>query len=126
MGNQTTRRQQKKILVIDDDEGILEVVKLILIKKGYGVCTLPTGLNIQHVVASFLPDLILLDILIPGESAEEICKELKKNFSVPIILFTANPEKIMIFEECNADDLIVKPFEITELVKTIESHLKRN
>jgi two-component system response regulator VicR len=118
-------KPQKRILIIDDDQKVLEKVRNLLTSEGYGVCTLSTGDNILEVVNSFEPDLILLNVLLPEKPAEEICKELKKTFDLPIILLTAHPPE-MLKLSCDADHIIEKPFENSDLLQVVESHLREN
>jgi DNA-binding response OmpR family regulator len=113
----------KKILVVDDDEDILFVVKIILEKHGFEVRTHATGLGVHDVVIHYLPNLILLDIRLPGRLGTEICKELKKVCSIPIILFSAHIREAEAIEECGADCFIQKPFDIDNLVTTINTCL---
>lgn len=123
MGKLIIGRSSKKILIIDDDTDILDVVGMILMNKGFDVYRCQVGLNVSDLVASYVPDLILLDVLLPGISGIEICKDLKKHINTPIILFTALPKEKVLLESCHADDLISKPFNINELLSTIEHHL---
>lgn len=113
----------KKILVVDDDEDILEVVKWILTSHGFDVHTHPTGLNVPEVVMKYVPDIILLDIRLPGKSGTEVCKELKQTYPTPIILFSAHIKEAQALAICHADAFIQKPFEMKQLVNTINLHL---
>ncbi|MEO6330552.1 MAG: response regulator [Ginsengibacter sp.] len=114
----------KKILIVDDDEDILEVVKYLLQSHGFNVSTYATGFNVDEVVKNYNPDLILLDINLPGKSGTQICKELRhKKLTTPIILFSAHADRSKVIAESNADDFIEKPFEIDHLINTISSHL---
>ena len=115
----------KKILVVDDDEDILEVVKISLKYYGFDIRTHPTGLNVPDVVKQYQPDLILLNIFLPGKPGTEICKELKlSNSNMPIILFSAHSGKGNAFSVFNANGFIQKPFDIPQFVDTIKSYLK--
>jgi len=114
----------KKILVVDDDLDILEVVKIALEFYGFEVKTHSTGLNVPDAVQEHQPDLILLNIFLPGKPGTEICKELKwLNSETPVILFSAHAEKGKAFAAFNADGFIQKPFDIPEFVNTIRSYL---
>ena len=115
-------KQQKRILTIDDDQKVLEKIKTLLVHAGYAVCTLSSGDNIFEVVKSFAPDLILLDALVPANLVEETCKELKKTFDLPIVLLTAHSPKILKLE-CDADYIVEKSFENSELLKVVELQL---
>ncbi len=113
----------KKILVVDDDPDILEIVKYILTLRGFDVQTHSTGLDLSEVVMSYDPNLILLDILLPGKLGTQACKELKLVHTIPIILFSAHSDERKSFEKWNADAFIQKPFDIDQLVDTINLHL---
>ncbi len=113
----------KKVLIVDDDRDILTVVKYLLKSHGFKVHTHSTGLNVPEVVDNFNPDLILLDIMLPGKTGIEICKELKLTSAVPIVLFSAHADKIASLAECKADAFVEKPFEITQLLDVINLHL---
>jgi DNA-binding response OmpR family regulator len=114
----------KKILVIDDDEAILRVVKLILTSHGFDVQTHSTGLDVPDIVMHYHPNLILLDIRLPGKLDTEVCKELKQiHTNLPIILFSAHAEQGKAFALCDADAFIEKPFDIQNLIDTINLHV---
>ena len=114
----------KKILVVDDDEDILIMVQHILASHGFDVQTHSTGLNVHDIVMHYRPNLILLDVRLPGKFGTEVCKELKEIHSnLPILLFSAHADQGKAFALCNADGFIKKPFDINSLIDTISSHL---
>jgi DNA-binding response OmpR family regulator len=114
----------KKILVVDDDEHILHLVKHILNSHGFNVQTHSTGLNVPDIVMHYHPNLILLDIRLPGKLGTEVCKELKQiHHNLPIILFSAHADQGKAFAICDADGFIEKPFDIKNLIDTINLHL---
>jgi DNA-binding response OmpR family regulator len=114
----------KKILIVDDDEGILEIVSHILTSYGFDVKTHSTGFNVPDVVLYYHPNLILLDIRLPGKLGTEICKELKQiDSKLPIVLFSAHAEKGKALGICGADDFLEKPFDIGDLIDTINLHV---
>ena len=113
----------KKVLVVDDDEDILEVVELILTRNGFEVQTHPTSQNVPEIVNNYHPNLILLDVLLPGKSGTEICRDLKLSHTdLPIILFSAHAIQEKEVNRCNADGFIKKPFDMKNLIGTIKSH----
>jgi DNA-binding response OmpR family regulator len=112
----------KKVLLVEDDISTSEVVKYILTTYGFTVYTHSTGLKVDEVVKSYQPNLILLDIRLPGKSGVEICKELKQTSDIPIILFSAEPDQKKLVNECNADAFLGKPFDINELIVSISLH----
>ena len=117
--------RKKTILVADDDPDILDAVTLILEDAGYEVQTTSDGATLRDV-HSTAPDLLLLDIWLSGWDGKEVCAVLKseeRTRDLPIVLFSANKETERIAHEVGADDFITKPFELDELVQTIERHL---
>ena len=113
---------KEKILVVDDDSSIVELIQLILERKGFDVRTNETGANLSEIINEFLPDLILLDIRLPNNRlGTEICKELKQKYSIPIILFSA--ERQVLYKDCNADDFIAKPFDVNDLLAKVNNQL---
>lgn len=111
----------KKILLVDDDPDISAVVKLILKAHNYNVQTHSDGYNVPDIVDDFTPDLILLDVSLPGKYGTEICKELKEVNTTPIILFSAHASYSSASKPSCADAFIAKPFEITHLINTVNS-----
>ncbi|MEP6594987.1 MAG: response regulator [Ginsengibacter sp.] len=111
----------KKILVVDHDFDILDVVELILSDNGFHVRTNSNGYNLPDIVKEYTPDLILLDVRLPGKQGTELCKELKRIYSIPIILFSA--EHKISFKECDADAFVQKPFEVKHLLDMVNLHL---
>ncbi len=114
----------KKILVVDDDVDILYIVQHILISHGFDVQTHSTGLNVPDIVMHYHPNLILLDIRLPGKLGTEVCKELKQIHSnLPIVFFSAHADQSKSFALCDADGFIQKPFDIKNLIDTINLHV---
>ena len=117
----------RRILVADDDAAIVDAVQMILEDSGYAVSTATDG-GVVPKVASEQPDLLLLDIWMSGASGQSICQELKTNEStrhIPIIMFSANRDLGAIAQEAGADDVLGKPFELTQLLDLVEKHLPR-
>lgn len=115
----------KKILVCDDDQGILEVIKIVLEKEGFEVKLLANGRGIQKIIKDYKPDLILLDIWMPGVDGEEITKILKKTeetSKIPIVVISALNTTEKIAQESGADDFLEKPFDISDLVKIVKKY----
>ena len=116
----------KKILVVDDDVDILFVIEHLLRLKGFDVRTHTTGLGIPNIVIQYAPDLILLDVMLPGKKGTQVCKELKIiHPNIPIILFSANAEKGKTFEIYKADDFVSKPFDVENLINSIKFHVNK-
>ena len=113
----------KKVLVVDDDEDILYVVKFILTSYGFDVQTHSSGLKVPEIVMSYTPDIILLDIRLPGKLGTQVCNELKQIYTTPIILFSAHTKQDHALSICHADAFIQKPFDMEQLVNTINLYL---
>ncbi|WP_317366723.1 response regulator transcription factor [uncultured Tyzzerella sp.] len=116
-----------KILVVDDDEHIAELISLYLNKEGYETKEVYSGRKAIEEFSNFSPHLVLLDIMLPEIDGYQICREIRKISSVPIIMLTAKGE---IFDkvlglELGADDYIVKPFDSKELVARVKAVLRR-
>ncbi len=117
-----------KILVVDDDVNIAEVVCLYLEKEGYDTRRVTNGLDVVSSFEDYKPDLVVLDVMLPGMDGYEICKELRRiGKEVPIIMLTAKSDVIdkVLGLELGADDYIVKPFDPKELVARIRVVLRR-
>lgn len=121
-------RENMKIMVVEDDIDLSELIKMYLIPEGWEIETFHTG---KKAIESFYKhhyDLILLDLLLPDINGFEICKQIRKKSTIPIIMLTALEDSIHKVQGLNmgADDYIIKPFEPTELVARIKSNLRRS
>ncbi len=121
-------KNKSHILVVDDDDRIRELVKQYLIEKGFIVSTANNSAEAKIKIGYFKFDLIVLDVMMPGQSGFELTKEIKKNSSQPIILLTAKGEvENRVFGlELGADDYLPKPFEPKELLLRIENIITKN
>lgn len=117
----------EKILIVDDDENICELLRLYLEKEGYTTTVVTDGLNAISAFDAENPDLVLLDIMLPGLDGWQICREIRKTSAVPIIMLTAKSETFdkVLGLELGADDYITKPFEPKEVVARIKAVLRR-
>lgn len=118
------------ILVIEDEEDILELIQFNLSREGYKVTTALDGTKGLVVAQTKIPDLILLDLMLPGLDGLEICRQLKKNDKtarIPVIMVTAKGEEsdIVAGLELGADDYMPKPFSIKVLVSRVRALLRR-
>jgi DNA-binding response OmpR family regulator len=109
---------KQKILIVDDDSNISELISLYLTKECFETCIVEDGEAALTEFKNFKPDLILLDLMLPGIDGYEVCREIRKISSTPIIMLSAKGE---IFDkvlglELGADDYIIKPFDSKELV----------
>lgn len=118
----------KKVLVVDDEIKILEVVKSFLESKGFTVFSAENGRQALATFESESLSLILLDLMLPDRSGEEICIEIRKKSRVPIIMLTAKIEESDLLKGLNigADDYMTKPFSLKELYARIEAVLRRS
>src|ERR1700694_5709237 len=116
-----------KILVVDDEATILQTLRFNLERNGYAVCTAGDGRQALSVVETEKPDLILLDIMLPVLDGIEVCREIRRRSSVPVLMLTAKDQEIdkVLGLEIGADDYITKPFSIYEVIARIRAHLRR-
>lgn len=121
---------KKKILVVDDEEHIIELIKFNLEKEGCIVITANSGDEALKLAKEKVPDLILLDLMLPGIDGLEVCKQIRQDkniFHMPIIMITAKSEEIdkIAGLELGADDYITKPFFVREMVARVKAILRR-
>ena len=119
--------EKQKILVVDDDKHIAELISLYMMKEGYETQEIYDGKEAAAAVEDFQPDLILLDLMLPGMDGYQVCTEVRKTSRVPIIMLTAKGETFdkVLGLELGADDYIIKPFETKELVARVKAVLRR-
>jgi two-component system, OmpR family, alkaline phosphatase synthesis response regulator PhoP len=116
-----------EILVIDDEANILELIKLYLEGEGFRVQTAGSGEEALGKMGSIHPDLIILDIMMPGINGFEVCQHIRKSSNVPIIMLTARKEDTdkIVGLEIGADDYLTKPFNPRELVARVKAVIRR-
>lgn len=122
---------QKKILIVEDEESLLKLESILLTTKGYLVQGATTGLAALEAVAEEPPDLILLDIMLPGMDGFDVCERIKgdpKTAHIPIILLTARktPEDVARGKAVGADHYITKPFKSAMVMDMIEKLITQN
>ncbi|HHP9033109.1 TPA: response regulator YycF [Listeria monocytogenes] len=119
---------EKKILVVDDEKPIADIVKFNLNKEGFDVYCAYDGDEALELVEEVQPDLILLDIMLPGRDGIEVCREVRKKYDMPIIMVTAKDSEIdkIIGLELGADDYVTKPFSNRELIARVKANLRRH
>ncbi len=117
-----------KVLVVDDDYNICELLRLYLEKEGYEVQTVHHGIKAIEAFKDFAPNIVILDIMLPGADGWQVCREIRKMSTIPIIMLTAKGETFdkVLGLELGADDYIVKPFEPKELIARIKAVLRRS
>ena len=115
-----------KILVVDDDDALREMVGLVLNAAGYHTVFAADGLSAVEVFKSEEPDLVLLDIMLPGQSGIEVCKQIRSLSGTPIVMLTAKGETEDVVHglEAGADDYVVKPHNGAELLARIKARLR--
>ncbi len=118
---------QKLILVVEDEKPIVDILKFNLVKNGYKVIEAYDGDEGLKLAMSKEPDLILLDVMLPGLDGFGVCRRVREKSNVPIIMLTAREEEVdkVLGLELGADDYITKPFSIRELLARVKANLRR-
>lgn len=116
-----------KVLVVEDDRTLLETLEYNLAHQGYQVFTAENGRYALEITRSKLPDLIILDVMLPGIDGFEVCRILRKELSMPIIMLTARSDEVdkIVGLEMGADDYLTKPFSMRELLARVKAMLRR-
>lgn len=118
----------EKIMIVDDDENICELLRLYLTKEGFSTVIFNDGQTAVDAVESEKPSLMLLDIMLPKLDGWQVCRKIRQNSDVPIIMISAKGETFdkILGLELGADDYVVKPFEAKEVVARIKAVLRRS
>lgn len=118
---------KQKVLIVDDDSNIAELISLYFTKECYETMIVNDGESVMPAMESFAPNLILLDIMLPGMDGYQVCRELRAKYSVPVIMLSAKGEVFdkVLGLELGADDYIEKPFDSKELVARAKAVLRR-
>ena len=118
----------KRALIVEDDANIAELLRLYLGRDGFEVMIVGDGAKASNSFDLFAPDLVLLDIMLPGKDGWQICREIRKKSAVPIIMLTAKGETADKVSglEMGADDYVTKPFEVKELLARIHAVMRRS
>jgi len=116
-----------KILVVDDEPSIVDVLMYNLTKAGHQPIVARDGEQALHLARAERPDLVILDLMLPGIDGLEVCRALRKDGDLPIIMLTAKDEEVdrVVGLEMGADDYIVKPFSTRELMARVKAVLRR-
>ena len=120
---------KKKILVVEDEESLLKLESILLTSKGYDVKGVPSGIEALEILPELMPDLILLDIMLPNMDGFEVCRRVKGDPAtkhIPVIMLPAKKsrEDMAKGQEVGADWYITKPFKSANVVETIQRFLK--
>jgi DNA-binding response OmpR family regulator len=116
-----------RVLVVDDEAMVTEVIERYLIRDGFDVSTTGDGDDAVSLTQTWAPDLIVLDLMLPGIDGFEVCRAIRRDSKVPIIMLTARGEETdrIVGLEIGADDYMVKPFSPRELVARVKAVLRR-
>lgn len=118
---------KQRILIVDDDTNIAELISLYLIKECFDTRMVHDGEDALTAFSEFQPDLILLDLMLPGIDGYQVCREIRKSSNIPIIMLSAKGEVFdkVLGLELGADDYMIKPFDSKELVARVKAVLRR-
>ncbi len=119
----------EKVLIVDDEESILKLIQFNLEKSGFDIITAEDGLTALEIVKKDKPDVIILDIMLPGMDGIEVCRNLRKeDLNIPILMLTAKGDEIdkILGLEIGADDYMTKPFSVRELTARVKALLRRS
>lgn len=118
---------KQKILIVDDDANIAELISLYLLKECYDTKIVEDGESALHEFKTYQPNLILLDLMLPGIDGYQVCREIRTQSNVPIIMLSAKGEVFdkVLGLELGADDYIIKPFDSKEMVARVKAVLRR-
>ena len=119
---------KQKILIVDDDENIAELISLYLEKECYETRIENDGVAAVNAALSWKPDLMVLDLMLPGKDGYQVCREVRQSSHLPIIMLSAKTEVFdkVLGLELGADDYMVKPFDSKELVARVKALLRRS
>lgn len=118
---------EQKILVVEDDNTLQEMLEYNLSRQGYDVITADNGRSAIELARNQNPNLIILDVMLPGIDGFDVCRILRKELSVPILMLTAKAEEVdkIVGLEMGADDYLTKPFSMRELLARVKALLRR-
>jgi len=121
-------KSQKTVLVVDDEKPIVDILVYNLKKEGYNTLEANDGEEAVRLVIEKKPDLVLLDIMLPKMDGLTVCKRIRHNYNIPIIMLSAKDEEIdkILGLELGADDYITKPFSVREVVARVKANLRKS
>ncbi|MCS7459526.1 response regulator transcription factor [Paenibacillus doosanensis] len=117
----------EKILIVDDEPEIIELIRLYLAKEGYEIISTDNGPSALDYMERYKPDMVILDILLPGMDGIEICRQIRRNYHIPILFISCKSEDmdIILGLSIGGDDYVTKPFSPSQLVARVKAHLRR-
>ncbi|MGH3472248.1 MAG: MtrAB system response regulator MtrA [Nocardioidaceae bacterium] len=123
----TVRTQRGRVLVVDDDSALAEMLTIVMRNEGFEPRICSSGDRALAAVRDFKPDVVLLDLMLPGKDGVDVCREIRAESGVPIIMLTAKGDTIdvVVGLESGADDYVVKPFKPKELVARMRARLRK-
>ena len=121
-----TAKVKKRVLLVDDERAILKVLSIKLRISGYDVVTASSGKEALDVISSACPDVMLLDVVMPGMDGFEVLEKLRTSSELPIIVFSARPENAQKALSLGANDFLAKPLDVDDMIKRIEQLLDHN
>jgi two-component system response regulator MtrA len=127
MTNGTDLASKGRVLVVDDDASLAEMLMIVLRQEGFESRICPRGDLALDAFHDFRPDLVLLDVMLPGKDGIDVCKEIRAESGVPIVMLTAKGDTVdvVVGLETGADDYVVKPFKPKELVARLRARVRR-
>ncbi|MGL6236234.1 MAG: MtrAB system response regulator MtrA [Segniliparus sp.] len=119
---------RQRILVVDDDVALAEMLTIVLRGEGFDPVVVSDGSKVLPAVRELRPDLVLLDVMLPGLNGIDVCRQVRAESGVPIVMLTARTDTIdvVVGLESGADDYVMKPFKPKELVARVRARLRRN
>lgn len=126
MGEQT-RPARSRVLVVDDDAALAEMLQIVLRQEGFDTSWCGSGSSAMDAFRESRPDLVLLDLMLPGRSGIDVCRDIRAQSGVPVVMLTAKSDTtdVVVGLEAGADDYVSKPFKAKELVARIRARLRR-
>lgn len=120
------RSQRGKVLVVDDDSSLAEMLTIVLRNEGFDSQVCADGDSALRMFHEYRPDLVLLDLMLPGKDGVDVCREIRDESGVPIVMLTAKSDTvdIVVGLESGADDYVVKPFKPKELIARVRARLR--
>ena len=116
-----------RVLVVDDDASLAEMLTIVLRQEGFDARSVTRGDQAMEAFRDYRPDVVLLDLMLPGKDGIDVCKEIRAESGVPIVMLTAKGDTVdvVVGLESGADDYVVKPFKPKELIARIRARVRR-